>query len=295
MKTQHSGLIAIANADLAKKLDSRQSSGESASARSMHGSEAGQESPATADNTKIAATFKQEIWRTIFILNLIRACLAAIFVGVGIAAVTYPDWGLAQRLTNNTLFLVGASLVLLSAFVFVYTSKYKKDVDFELLVGAQFTLDMVLAALLTYSAGSIESNVALLYLVVAAMGSVVLPRKQALGLASGGIILMFFEHFYSIWGSDTVIQPHYILLLRYSLLMLAASLLISYLAARIKAAEFMGFAPGNQTIEDYLIAEETKALKAALDQTRGNKTEAAKLLGMTFRSFRYKSTKYDID
>jgi hypothetical protein len=65
MKTQHSGLIAIANADLAKKLDSRQSSGESASARSMHGSEAGQESPATAHNTKIAATFKQEIWRYI--------------------------------------------------------------------------------------------------------------------------------------------------------------------------------------------------------------------------------------
>ena len=295
MTTKHSDLIAIANPDLAKKLDSCHTTKESAAAKSTAQSEAGQESPAMDDRTKTASTFKQEIWRSIFALNLIRGCLGIIFVGVGVVAVIYPDWNLAQRLTNNKLFLIGASLVFLSAVVFAYTSKYKKDFDFDLLVGAQLTLDMLLAALLTYSAGGIESNVALLYLVVAATGSVVLPRKHALGLASGGIILMFVEHFYHIWGGDTIIRPYYVLLIRYSLLMLAASLLISYLAERIKAAEFKGFVPGNQTIEDYLITEETKALKAVLEQTQGNKTEAAKLLGMTFRSFRYKLTKYDID
>ncbi|MFT5655147.1 MAG: hypothetical protein ACI9XU_000862 [Arenicella sp.] len=295
MTTKHSDLIAIANADLAKKLDDRHAAEESPAAKSKARAEDGQESPSMDGHTKTVATFRQEIWRSIFILNLIRGCLAIIFVGVGLAAVINPDWDLAQRLTNNKLFLIGASLVLLSAVVFAYTSKYKKNFDFDLLVGAQFTLDMLLAALLTYSAGGIESNVALLYLVVAATGSVVLPRKHALGLASGGIILMFVEHFYNIWGGDTIIRPYYVLLVRYSLLMLAASLLISYLAERIKAAEFKGFVPGNQTIEDYLIAEETKALKSALEQTQGNKTEAAKLLGMTFRSFRYKLTKYEID
>jgi two-component system response regulator PilR (NtrC family) len=35
-------------------------------------------------------------------------------------------------------------------------------------------------------------------------------------------------------------------------------------------------------------------LTAALESTNGNKTEAAKLLGMTFRSFRYKLTKYNL-
>lgn len=294
MTTKHSDLIAIANADLAKKLDRRQSASESAAAESIAEAEADQKNPSAADRTQKVASFKQEIWRTVFILNIIRGCLAIIFVGIGIVAVIHPDWGLAQRLSNTKLFLTGASLVLISAFIFGYISKYIKDTDFDLLATAQFTLDMVLAALLTYSAGSIESNVALLYLAVAATGSVVLPRKQALGLASGGIILMFFEHFYSILVGDTAIQLNYVLLVRYSLLMLAASLLISHLAERIKAAEFKGFAPGNQTIEEYLIAEETKALTAALEQTQGNKTEAAKLLGMTFRSFRYKLTKYDI-
>ncbi|MFT5610786.1 MAG: hypothetical protein ACI9LU_001283 [Polaribacter sp.] len=295
MTKKHSDLITIANADLARKLDINHEIKKAAAANSMPRTEAKQNSSATSGRTKTVVTFKQEIRHTIFILNLIRGCLAIIFVGVGIAAIINPDWNLAQRLTNNKLFLIGASLVLLSAGIFVYISKYKKDLDFDILVGAQFTLDMVLAALITYSAGSVESNAALLYLAVVATGSVVLPRKHALGLASGGIILMFFEHFYSIWNGDTIIRPHYVLLVRYSLLILTASLLISYLAERIKAAEFKGFAPGNQTIEDYLIAEETKALKAALEQTQGNKTKAAKLLGMKFRSFRYKLTKYNID
>jgi len=53
--------------------------------------------------------------------------------------------------------------------------------------------------------------------------------------------------------------------------------------------------PGDETIDEYLVRQEKTALKAALATTEGNKTEAAKLLGMTFRSFRYKLTKYDID
>ena len=75
---------------------------------------------------------------------------------------------------------------------------------------------------------------------------------------------------------------------------MAVSLLISALAQRLRHAELRKFIPGNESIEDYLIREEVEALKSALNKTDGNKTEAAKLLGMTFRSFRYKLTKYDI-
>ena len=39
---------------------------------------------------------------------------------------------------------------------------------------------------------------------------------------------------------------------------------------------------------------EKKALTDAVVQAKGNKTEAAKLLGMTFRALRYKLTKFGL-
>jgi two-component system response regulator PilR (NtrC family) len=39
---------------------------------------------------------------------------------------------------------------------------------------------------------------------------------------------------------------------------------------------------------------ERKVLEQALDRTGGNKTEAAKLLALTFRSLRYRLAKYGI-
>jgi len=75
---------------------------------------------------------------------------------------------------------------------------------------------------------------------------------------------------------------------------MGSAVLISALAQRVRHAELRKFIPGHESIEDYLTREEITALKSALNKTNGNKTEAAKLLGMTFRSFRYKLTKYDI-
>ncbi|NOZ87758.1 MAG: sigma-54-dependent Fis family transcriptional regulator [Deltaproteobacteria bacterium] len=47
---------------------------------------------------------------------------------------------------------------------------------------------------------------------------------------------------------------------------------------------------------DSLISRlEKQALQKALERTRWNKTEAAKLLGITFRSFRYRLAKYGLD
>jgi len=51
------------------------------------------------------------------------------------------------------------------------------------------------------------------------------------------------------------------------------------------------YIPGSGSLEDYLLAIERKAFTDALALAAGNKTEAATLLGMSFRAFRYKLEK----
>jgi len=53
------------------------------------------------------------------------------------------------------------------------------------------------------------------------------------------------------------------------------------------------FEPGTEQLEDYVDRVEREAIIKALNKTRGNKTAAAKLLGITFRSLRYKLEKVD--
>ena len=48
-------------------------------------------------------------------------------------------------------------------------------------------------------------------------------------------------------------------------------------------------------LEDYLVQKERKAIVAALEQTRWNKTAAAKLLGITFRQLRYRLQKLELE
>jgi len=55
-----------------------------------------------------------------------------------------------------------------------------------------------------------------------------------------------------------------------------------------------GYQPGAEPLEDYLTRIEKQALAQALEQAGHNKTAAAKLLGMSFRSFRYKVDKYGL-
>lgn len=49
------------------------------------------------------------------------------------------------------------------------------------------------------------------------------------------------------------------------------------------------------SLEKHLEEIETAAIKKALEETRWNKTAAAKKLGMTFRSFRYRLKKLGIE
>ena len=52
---------------------------------------------------------------------------------------------------------------------------------------------------------------------------------------------------------------------------------------------------GSETLDDYLNRLERQAILEALQQTEGNRTAAARLLGVTFRSLRYRLERLGID
>lgn len=60
-------------------------------------------------------------------------------------------------------------------------------------------------------------------------------------------------------------------------------------------AELPDYDPAKESLEDYLDAIERKAITAALEENRWNKTAAAKQLGLTFRSFRYRLKKLSME
>lgn len=297
MNTKHSDLIAIANADLAEKLTrsrARQQSSANKDKPQLKSVSNDEAETKVAAETTDPRSFQNDAWRAVYTLNIMRYALGLLLLILVTASAIDSNWAVFNELLHPKIFFFSALTVLASAIVFSYLSK-NRDLDFNLLVGVQFTLDVILAGFLTHSTGSVASNFVILYMVVVGTGSVVLPRKHALALASGAIIVLFYEHMHSIWSQHVDISAQYSLLATYSILLMASSLLIAYLAERIRIAELKTFVPGNESIEDYLVREEVTALKTALDTTEGNKTEAAKLLGMSFRSFRYKLTKYDID
>ena len=53
--------------------------------------------------------------------------------------------------------------------------------------------------------------------------------------------------------------------------------------------------PGDQPLEDFLQDIEKQEILKALDATHWNRTAAAKKLGMTFRSLRYRLKKLELD
>ena len=53
--------------------------------------------------------------------------------------------------------------------------------------------------------------------------------------------------------------------------------------------------PSTGSLEDYLETIERKAITLALEDNKWNKTAAAKQLGLSFRSFRYRLKKLDLD
>jgi two-component system, NtrC family, response regulator PilR len=60
-------------------------------------------------------------------------------------------------------------------------------------------------------------------------------------------------------------------------------------------AEQPDYDPAKESLEDYLDAIERKAITTALEENKWNKTAAAKQLGLTFRSFRYRLKKLNME
>lgn len=279
MNSKPNDLLAIANAGLAEKLN-KQAQAEAQV----------DDNPALTERL----TFEHDRWRAVFTLNLFRYALALFLLLTSVFVNLDFGSDLLARINHPTLFLVVAIIFLVSAIAFTYITHSRKHNLAKVLIG-QFSVDLLLTALLVHATGSITSGFSMMFLLVVTTGSVVLRRKFALGLASGAIILMFYEHLYTVLLSGDTIQPRYDLLASYGIFLLVLALMISHLSMRIRAAESKSFVPGTEKIEEFLVREEKNALKSALESTNGNKTEAAKLLGMTFRSFRYKLTKFDIE
>ena len=282
MTTKPSDLIAIANPKLAQKLSEETENKQQKSQTNEQ-----------IDEESFYKSFNQDVWKAVFTLNLFRYGLALFFLFLAVIPELRPGTRVLDGLIYPRLFLGGTLALLVSAICFtLLTQKRRYALNYILI--AQFSLDLVITALLTHANGSISSSFVLLFLIVVTTGSVVLRQKHALGLASGAIILLFYEHFYSIWMATIQIEPRLTLLGGYGVLLMFSGWTVSNLAKRLREAELRTYIPTNESIEEYLVRQEIKALKSALASTDGNKTEAAKLLGMTFRSFRYKLTKYDI-
>jgi len=281
-KPNPAGLIAIANPSLAQKLNE-----DKASSKTKSNEKTSTQKPVRT------ATFDQDRWRAVLTLNIFRYGLALLLIAISVLPTVFSDFHARNNLIYPDLFRFCAVAILISAVCFtIFTSKRMFELK-HILIG-QFSIDIILAGLLVHAAGSISSNFSLLFFVVVTTGSVVLRRKPAIALASGATIIMFYEHLYSVLKENAVVASKFDTLALYCMSLMFVAWGISYIASRLRHAELKSFVPGNESIEDYLVREEKEALKTALDSTNGNKTEAAKLLGMTFRSFRYKLTKYDI-
>ena len=256
--------------------------------------EAAKENDSEAQDNDTQSSFGEDVWKAVFTLNLFRYVLALFLLASSVFVNMDVGLALLTRISHPNLFFSASVVLLISAIAFTYITSIQHFELSKILI-CQFAVDLMLAALLTHATGSIVSGFSMLYLLVVTTGSVVLTRKFALGLASGAIILMFYEHFYSLIVTEDIVSTRYDLLAGYGIFLMALASMVSYLALRIRTAEKKSFVPGTEAIEDFLVREEVNALKSALESTEGNKTEAAKLLGMTFRSFRYKITKYDLD
>jgi len=281
MTSKPSDLIAIANSGLADKLN------KEAESKAAHIENAERDA-------NFHQTFQQDIWKAVYTLNLFRYGAALALMVLAITPYLNTGWTPIRNIIHYDMFVFSVALLLISAVCFTYLTTVRKFPLNSILV-VQFFLDLVIAACLTHATGSITSSFVLLFFIVVTTGSVVLRRTHAVALASGAIIMLFYEHFYSILSESNFVEARYDLLAGYGLVLVFSGWVVSYLARRLRQAELKSFVPGNETIDDFLVREEINALKSALETTAGNKTEAAKLLGMTFRSFRYKLTKYGID
>ena len=273
-------LIAIANPKLAQKLSDEENKA----------------SPSEAANTNQAPahkTFNKDIWGAVLALNVVRYISAIGLIALAALYFTNTLPSVFNVIIHPRLFTASVIVLVVSAVSFTISTKFRL-LPLELILVAQFTLDLVITGLLTYATGGMDSSFTWVFFIVVATGSVVLRRKEALALASGATLIMFYQYMYSILNSGGSQIGQHINIVVYSVVLMGSAWFISSIAQRVRFIERKTYTLGDESIEDYLVKEEIAALESALQATEGNKTEAAKLVGMTFRSFRYKVGKYEI-
>ena len=220
MAQNASSLISIANADLAQKLEEK--------AIQVAANE-------SLSKVEFEHTLKKDIWQAVFILNLIRYGLAVLVVCIVVPEQINPAWSVINNLQYPGTFLLCGMILLLSAIAFSYLSK-NRLVPLDPLLLCQFGLDLILVTVVIHITGSITSIFSLLFFIVTTTGAVTLPRKFAIALASGAVILMFYEHFYSLWESE-FIEAHYARLAISGLVLLFFAWLISSMAQGIRRSD----------------------------------------------------------
>jgi len=281
MTSKPSDLIAIANPTLAKKLADKPEDKTDELVKAVD------------EDEGFHQDFQKDVWKAVYTLNILRYLFAIFLLGLALTPRFLDGVPIIDNLIHPKLFIGCTVVLLVSAVCFTIFTKVRR-LPLSIILVTQFAVDLIVAALLTHATGSITSSFTPLYLAVVTTGSVVLRRKHALALASGAIILLFYEHFYSVMIATEAVKMKLGLLAGYGVLLFLSGFVVSQVAKRLRVAELKTYIPSNESIEEYLVRQEIRALKSALNSTDGNKTEAAKLLGMTFRSFRYKLTKYDI-
>lgn len=182
------------------------------------------------NSAELIKQWKDHTWKALFYLNIFRFSLALIFCTMAIFGADKTD----ITITNLRLFLSASLLMLATSIIYAFAYSQAKNYAKQL-TSAQFIIDLLLAILIIHACGSVNSNLGFLLYIVVGTGSVVLPRLQALALAAGAILLMFYEHFYSIFSYS--IEPKYSMIGFLGAALFATSMIVSNLARRARLAE----------------------------------------------------------
>jgi hypothetical protein len=269
-------LVSIANPQLANELEVR-------------------ESDHSLDSLLLEnKELRDQTWRAILTLNIIRYTMAILFlidISLNLEIVQASGNLFEYR---PTIFLGATVALLASAIVFSYLSKMRK-LEIEKILGIQFFIDLALTTTLIHVSDLSSNDWFFIYFLIVTTGSVALTRRQALGLASAAFIMMCIEQTSAMFMQDSARSFAPEALSGSGAILLISAFLISWLAYQIRKNQIRGYVPGGESLEAYLVREEVNAIRATLAKAKGNKTRAAKLLGLSFRSFRYKLAKYGLE
>ena len=278
MTEQKHNLISIANPKLAEAL-----SNSSQAPNEQRGNE-------HSIDTLILqhGRVQQQVWRAVFTLNIIRYLIA-------LCLLTTLVFAPQVIVTKQNELLIGCTLIILcSAIAFSYASK-KQHGTLTLVLSLQFLIDLVVATVLISIIETNNQAFFFVYFLIVSTGSVVLSRRKAIGLASAAIGLMIAN----AWIGRTFLTdrpPADVgVIASNAAILIGIAFFISFVAQQLSKRQLSQYVPGTESLESYLMREEINAIQNALQQTQGNKTQAAALLGLTFRSFRYKLVKYKLD